>query len=147
LLQAKDRLDHGAWLPWLKQYVGIPERTCQRYMRLAEHAPALLAKSATVADLTVRAAEAVVSKRIVPVNAYTGAARVTAMDNFLTAAAEARELGEAARRRLEPHIAKLSAAKREQLFAAAEDAARAWSALAADLMKSPRSARLREAAE
>lgn len=60
LQQAKDRLDqHGAWLPWLKKHVGIPERTCQRYMHLAKHAPALpalLAKSATVADLTMRQA-------------------------------------------------------------------------------------------
>jgi hypothetical protein len=57
LLEAKQLLGaHGAWLPWLKQHVSIPERTCQHYMRLARHRGELLAKSATVADLTVRAA-------------------------------------------------------------------------------------------
>jgi ParB family chromosome partitioning protein len=44
LLRAKSACGHGRWLPWLKEHCPkIPERTAQRYMRLA--------KSATVADL------------------------------------------------------------------------------------------------
>jgi hypothetical protein len=54
LIEAKGRLMHGRWLPWLHEHCQIPERTAQLYMKLARHAPEL--KSATVADLTVRAA-------------------------------------------------------------------------------------------
>jgi hypothetical protein len=57
LLEAKLLLKHGEWLPWRRNHVGIPERTCQHYMRLARRAGELSkSKSATVADLTVRAA-------------------------------------------------------------------------------------------
>ncbi len=58
LLEAKAGLPHGEWLPWLgKNCPDISERTAQRYMRLAENLDDLGAKSATVADLTMRAAE------------------------------------------------------------------------------------------
>ena len=56
LLEAKAGLAHGEWLPWLKKNCpGISERSTQRYMRLADNRGAL--ESATVADLTMRAAE------------------------------------------------------------------------------------------
>ncbi len=59
LLEAKAGLPHGEWLPWLKENCpDISERTVQRYMRLAENRDELRTKSATVADLTMRAAEA-----------------------------------------------------------------------------------------
>ena len=58
LLEAKAGLPHGEWLPWLKENCpDIGERTVQRYMRLAENRDELGAKSATVADLSMRAAE------------------------------------------------------------------------------------------
>ncbi len=58
LLEAKAGLPHGEWLPWLgKNCPDISERTVQRYMRLAENRGELEAKPATVADLTMRAAE------------------------------------------------------------------------------------------
>jgi DNA N-6-adenine-methyltransferase (Dam)/Protein of unknown function (DUF3102) len=47
---------HGRWLPWLREHVGIPERTAQLYMKLATHAAEVLPKSATVADFGVRQA-------------------------------------------------------------------------------------------
>ena len=57
LIEAKARLDqHGKWLPWLEANCQVPERTAQLYMRLARHAHRLVAKSATVADLTIRGA-------------------------------------------------------------------------------------------
>ena len=59
LLEAKAGLPHGAWLPWLGENCpDISDRTAQRYMRIAENQDDLGAKSATVADLTMRAAEA-----------------------------------------------------------------------------------------
>ena len=58
LQEAKSGLPHGEWLPWLQ--VGCPdisERTAQRYMRIARRREELESKSATVADMTLRAAE------------------------------------------------------------------------------------------
>ena len=58
LLETKAGLAHGEWLPWLKENCpDISERSAQRYIRLAENQEDLGAKSATVADLTMRAAE------------------------------------------------------------------------------------------
>ncbi len=58
LLEAKAGLPHGEWLPWLENNCpDISERTVHRYMRLAENRDELGAKSATLADLTMRAAE------------------------------------------------------------------------------------------
>jgi hypothetical protein len=51
LIEAKATIGHGHWLPWLKQHVGVSERTAQGYMRIAR----LGLKSATVADLGLRA--------------------------------------------------------------------------------------------
>ena len=61
LLDAKRHTPHGQWLPWLKQNCGLPERTANRYMKLANARPKieekLKAKSATMADLTLTQAE------------------------------------------------------------------------------------------
>jgi hypothetical protein len=35
LIEAKEMLQHGEWLPWLRDHIGIGERTAQDYMRLA----------------------------------------------------------------------------------------------------------------
>jgi hypothetical protein len=37
LLEAKQQLKHGQWMPWLKQHCAIPDRTARLYMRLAEN--------------------------------------------------------------------------------------------------------------
>jgi len=55
LIEAKAELKHGQWLPWLLER-GIADRTARRYMRLARNRPEIEAKSATVADLTLRGA-------------------------------------------------------------------------------------------
>jgi hypothetical protein len=56
LLEAKAKVGHGNWLPWLKANCPtVSERTAQLYMRLARHREEL-SKSATVADLTMKAA-------------------------------------------------------------------------------------------
>lgn len=56
LIEAKVLVAHGAWLPWLKEHVDISELSAQLYMRLARHRSVVEAKSATVADLNLRAA-------------------------------------------------------------------------------------------
>lgn len=35
LIEAKDMLRHGEWLPWLAEKVGYSEKTAQNFMRLA----------------------------------------------------------------------------------------------------------------
>ena len=49
LTEAKAKVPHGQWLPWLKENCAMSERTAQLYMRLAREKAAF--KSATVADL------------------------------------------------------------------------------------------------
>jgi hypothetical protein len=57
LLKAKAMLDHGQWLPWLKENCpNISERQAQRYMKLAEREADIRAKSDMVSDLTMQAA-------------------------------------------------------------------------------------------
>src|SRR5262249_7618327 len=52
LIEAKAKLKHGQWLPWLREHCRMSERTGSHYMRLARHA----AEFGNVADLTVRGA-------------------------------------------------------------------------------------------
>jgi hypothetical protein len=37
LVEAKGQLDHGRWLPWLRDHCAISERTAQLYMRVAKN--------------------------------------------------------------------------------------------------------------
>ena len=61
LIQAKAKYGHGVWGAWLNANCELPERTAQRYMKLAEGRPKLeqimKKKSATMADLTLAEAE------------------------------------------------------------------------------------------
>ena len=49
LFEAKSKVGHGQWLPWLRQNVTFGERSAQGYMRLAERAPEL-SESSTLRD-------------------------------------------------------------------------------------------------
>ncbi len=53
LVQAKEKLAHGQWLPWLKENCSIQERTAQLYMQMSKGEAQLRLKSATLADLTL----------------------------------------------------------------------------------------------
>jgi hypothetical protein len=47
LLEIKSELNHGEWLPWLREHFDLSERTARNYMTVAEY---VAGKSATVAD-------------------------------------------------------------------------------------------------
>jgi hypothetical protein len=56
LIEAKRQLKkHGEWLPWLES-CGLPERTSQRYMRLARNRNIIEANPVPVSDLGIRGA-------------------------------------------------------------------------------------------
>jgi hypothetical protein len=55
LLEAKARLRHGAWLPWLAANCDVKERQARNYMRIAERWE-LISNRQRAADLTVRGA-------------------------------------------------------------------------------------------
>jgi hypothetical protein len=64
VMEAKARLKHGEWLPWLKSG-GVPERTAQRWARPARHRAVIESKPDTtrrveqlVAKTGVQAADA-----------------------------------------------------------------------------------------
>jgi hypothetical protein len=59
LIEAKARLQHGAWLPWLRDHCTISERTAQLYMRVAKNRDEIEAQMRnSVADLSLNEAAA-----------------------------------------------------------------------------------------
>ena len=66
LIEAKLKLDHGQWLPYLKDKCGLSDRTSSRYMSLhnnkAKLEEAQKLKSATLADMTLSDADKIISK-------------------------------------------------------------------------------------
>ena len=55
LLEAKEKLQHGQWLPWLEEHCGLSERSARRYMRLARNKDKL-GENGHVSDLSLRGA-------------------------------------------------------------------------------------------
>jgi hypothetical protein len=76
LLEAKDQLKHGQWLPWLKGHCQISERTVRLYMRVAKNT----AQIGNVADLTVRGAVALLAS---PLDSLTAVATAMAAESSL----------------------------------------------------------------
>ena len=62
LLEAKQAVQHGDWLPWLKANCSVSERTAQLYMKVARERETLGAESASLADLTLEQAAHRLSK-------------------------------------------------------------------------------------
>jgi Protein of unknown function (DUF3102) len=54
LLEAKEQVGHGEWLPWLKTNFPFSDRTAPLYMQIARKRADVEAKIATVANLTLR---------------------------------------------------------------------------------------------
>ena len=66
LIEAKSLVKHGKWQSWLRDNCGLSDRSSQRYMQVARSGM----KSATVADLGIRAAaEAIATTREPPSSA------------------------------------------------------------------------------
>ena len=61
LIEAKDKVGHGQWLPWLRDHCTISERTAQLYMRCARNREAIEANTQCVADLTLNEAAAMLA--------------------------------------------------------------------------------------
>src|SRR5262245_56131376 len=64
LIREKDRLDHGQFLPWLREHCEFSERMASGYMRIARKWPTLEARledRQRVADLPVREALALLA--------------------------------------------------------------------------------------
>jgi hypothetical protein len=59
LLEAKELVKHGQWLPWLAEHCAISDRTAQLYMRCAKNRSAIEANTQCVADLTLNEAAAI----------------------------------------------------------------------------------------
>jgi hypothetical protein len=54
LIEAKGRVSHGEWLPWLEGNVECSQRTSQGYMKVAREWKRLESKTQRVADLSLR---------------------------------------------------------------------------------------------
>jgi 2-succinyl-5-enolpyruvyl-6-hydroxy-3-cyclohexene-1-carboxylate synthase len=62
LLEAKDQVPHGQWLPWLQEHCSISERTAQLYMRVAKNRAEIENQIRNdVADLTLNEATALLA--------------------------------------------------------------------------------------
>lgn len=106
LNEAKERLSHGEWLPWLKERVAFSERTAQDFMRLAKE----YGESAEIADLGAAKALALMA---LPVSERVGFAEEKHLVNGeekTAAEMTVKELKEAIREREEAR-AELSAAE------------------------------------
>lgn len=62
LLQAKEQIPHGEWLPWIAANFQGSERTAQAYMRVAKRWDELEGKSAESADLAIDGALKLLAK-------------------------------------------------------------------------------------
>jgi len=63
LVEAKSKLQHGQWLPWLDEHCGMSDRTARAYMRLARNKDRL-GEIGSVADLSLRSALYVLSAHL-----------------------------------------------------------------------------------
>jgi hypothetical protein len=61
LIEAKARMKHGQWLPWLRDHCSMPGRTASLYMRMAAHRAELSDENGNVADLSLRGAIAMLA--------------------------------------------------------------------------------------
>ncbi len=56
LIEAKSQIGHGGFLAWLADNCEVGERQARRYMKIAQHWPAIEAKSDPTSDLTIKGA-------------------------------------------------------------------------------------------
>jgi N6-adenosine-specific RNA methylase IME4 len=99
LLEAKEQIPHGEWLPWLSEHCGVTPRSAQGYMRLARNRAELEANTQALAHLTVEGAlKSLAAPTLAISSLETEEARSTAMEaiesgtNIRTAVRGARKL-------------------------------------------------------
>jgi len=95
LIEAKEKLDHGDWLPWLEQKVEFSERQAQNFMRLAREYP----NPQPVADLGARKALALLAVAPEDRDAFLNEPHVIDGEEKSVADMSARELEQAIRER------------------------------------------------
>jgi Protein of unknown function (DUF3102) len=61
LAEAKAKVSHGQWLPWLTRHCEMAERTAQLYMRLARNRIAIEAKRDSGVDVTLHNVQALLA--------------------------------------------------------------------------------------
>lgn len=66
LIEARDAVPHGQWLPWLREHCQMSDRTARVYMQLARGRAVVEAKLAGAADLTIEAALAAIEEAARP---------------------------------------------------------------------------------
>jgi hypothetical protein len=62
LAEAKGKVTHGQWLPWLEKHCDFSVRTAQGYMRVAERWPELESKAQRVSHLSYREALSILAE-------------------------------------------------------------------------------------
>jgi hypothetical protein len=62
LLEAKELVEHGEWLPWLEANTEVGERQSQRYMRLAQNWESIEGKNDGASYLDIEAALKLIAK-------------------------------------------------------------------------------------
>lgn len=83
LLEAKGRVAHGEWLPWLRAHCRAAERTAQAYMRLARRLAELPEGEAQrVADLPLRGALALFAEPRASEGDYSAPSPTPCLDGF-----------------------------------------------------------------
>ena len=63
LMQAKQQLHHGAWIPWIKTNLSIVPRTAQRYIRVAERWAEIEANATPVSHLSYKEALSLIAEK------------------------------------------------------------------------------------
>lgn len=117
LIEAKEKLSHGEWLPWLNNRVEISERMAQNFMRLAREYP----NPQPVADLGARKALALLELPASEREAFMAGEHVVNGEVKQCSELTARELEQAIRDRK----AALEAKERAEAAAKAAEDARA----------------------
>jgi hypothetical protein len=66
LLEAKEHIPHGQWLPWLEDRCGVTPRAAQMYMRVAKYRASIEIKYEDISHLTIADALAALAKPRLP---------------------------------------------------------------------------------
>jgi hypothetical protein len=66
LIEAKAKLKHGQWLPWLTEHCAMSDRSAQRYIRIAKNRTSIEANTPRVSDLSLRGALDALAQHLPP---------------------------------------------------------------------------------